>query len=298
MEIRHLTTFLQVASMHSFTRAGDVLGYTQANVSFQIRQLENEVGVLLFDRIGKKAHLTQQGQMLIPYAQQIVSTSTEIENLFREKEALGGNLRIGFAESLFECLFRQTILSFHQKFPRVTVDITVDATSELIKRIRTGQLDIVCLIDSDLAESDFNYWKSVSCSIKIVSNPGHPLMCKQHLEEEDLNDQEFVLMEDTAPYIMEFNRWLLKEGIRIKPFLKVQSPQAALKIVTTGNYLTVLPDYSVKSQLGDGSVKQLNIPSFNQIQTVQFLIHKNKVLTPQIEGFLSEAYSAFIEYTS
>ena len=131
MEIRHMQTFLQVAATRSFTKAAETLGYSQANVSFQVRQLEDELGVPLFDRIGKKAHLTQHGQMLIPHAQQIVSTATKVENLFREKETLGGTLRIGFVESLFECLFQQTILRFHQQFPRVTVEVTVDATSEL-----------------------------------------------------------------------------------------------------------------------------------------------------------------------
>ena len=86
MEIRHLISFLQVAMLKSFTKAGDSLGYSQANVSLQIRQLESELGVPLFDRIGKTAHLTQYGEMLVPYAQNIVSTTTTIDNMFREKE--------------------------------------------------------------------------------------------------------------------------------------------------------------------------------------------------------------------
>lgn len=296
MEIRHMQTFLQVAATQSFTKAAETLGYSQANVSFQIRQLENELGIPLFDRIGKKAHLTQHGQMLIPHAQQIVSTATKVENLFREKITLGGTLRIGFVESLFECLFQQTILRFHRQFPRVTVEVTVDATSALLKMLHTGQLDIVCLIGNNLVNPDIHYWKTVQCSIVIVANADHPLFHSQQLSIYDLNGQEFILMEDTAPYILDFKRWLFKKNIHINPFLKVQSPDAALKLISQGNYLSILPDYSVRQAVLDGKVVLLNFPDFSQTQTVQFLVHKNKVLTPQIEGFLENARDTFLEY--
>ncbi len=294
MDIRHMNAFLQVVATESFTRAGESLGYSQANISFQIRQLEEELGVPLFDRIGKKAHLTQYGQMLIPYAQKIVSTAATIENLFREKETLEGTLRIGFVESLFECLFRQTVLSFHRQFPRVTLETTVDATSELLKRLRSGQLDIVCLIDSNLVDPDIHYWRTVQCGILLVAGADHPLSRRRGLDLWDLNGQEFVLMEDSAPYIVDFKRMLLREGIRISPFLKVQSPAAALQLIGQGEYLAILPDYSAKEAVRAGRVVQLDIPSFSQSQTVQFLVHKNKVLTPQIEGFLNEAYTTFL----
>lgn len=296
MEIRHMHTFLQVAATQSFTKAAETLGYSQANVSFQVRQLEDELGAPLFDRIGKRAHLTQYGEMLIPLAQQIVSTARKAETLFRDKETLEGTLRIGFVESLFECLFRQTVLRFHRQFPRVTLEATVDATSELLKRLHAGQLDIVCLIDSNLVDPAIHYWKTVQCSILIVASPDHPLARRERLDLRDLNGQEFVLMEDTAPYILDFNGLLLRENIRINPFLKVQSPAAALQLIVQGNYLSLLPDYSAKEAIRTGRVARLDIPSFSQSQTVQFLVHKNKVLTPQIEGFLSDAHTTFLEY--
>ena len=175
MEIRHLTSFLQLAMLGSFTKAGDSLGYSQANISLQIRQLENELGVPLFDRIGKKAYLTQYGEMLVPYAQEIVSTTTIIENLFHEKENLKGTVRVGFTESLFECLFRDTVLAFHRNFPLVTVEVSVDATTTLIKMLHNGQLDIVCLIGDYLADPDLLCWDSIECNLLIVANNDHPL---------------------------------------------------------------------------------------------------------------------------
>ena len=298
MEIRHLNTFLQVAAMQNFTKAAEFLGYSQANVSLQIRQLESDVGVPLFDRIGKKASLTQYGEMLLPYARQIVSTATQIETLFQCKKELSGTIRIGFVESLFECLFAETISEYHQQFPGVTVELVVDATSELLKKLHTSQLDVVCLIDNYVIDPDICYWGTKECSIALVANPMHPLSGRDDLSLHDFDGQEFILMENSAPYIVDFNRMLLEEKVQISAFLKVQSPEAALKLISQANYISVLPDYSVKKAVQQGEVTQLNVSGFSQTQTVQFLVHKNKVITPQIEGFLQGVYGRFLDYVT
>ncbi len=297
MEIRHLVTFLKVAALHSFTKAGEDLGYSQANVSLQIRQLETDVGAPLFDRIGKKAQLTQYGQMLIPYAQRLVSTVTKIESLFRDKETLSGTLRIGFVESLFECLFQETVLRFHRQYPHVTVEIVVDAASELLRMLRAGQVDAVCRIDNDLIDPDVDCWATVPCHAVIVANAEHPLAKREQLSIQELEGQEFVMMEDTASYIEEFNRWLMSEHIKIKPFLKVQSPEGAIKVISRADYLSILPDYAVRDAVREGKLRQLNFNAFSQRQIVQFLVNRNRALTPQIEGFLREAYDTFLQYT-
>ena len=293
MEIRHLVSFLQLAMLHSFTKAGDALGYSQANISLQIRQLESELGVPLFDRIGKTAHLTQYGEMLVPYAQEIVSTTTTIENMFREKENLAGNLRVGFVESLFECLFKETLRLFHREFPKVTVDVIVDSTTALLKLLHSGQLDIACMIGNDLLDPDVLYWDIIECDVMIVASPEHPLTSRLKLDPGDLDGQEFVLMEDSAPYVIEFNHWLQKEEIDIVPCVKVQIPHGAKQLLSNENYLSILPEFSVKEEIMTGQISQLNVEGFSQTQHVQFLTHKNKVLTPQIEGFLTKSVAVF-----
>lgn len=293
MEIRHLVSFLQLAMLQSFTKAGESLGYSQANISLQIRQLENELGVPLFDRIGKKAYLTQYGEMLVPYAQEIVSTTTTIENMFREKENLRGTLKVGFTESLFECLFRDTLLAFHKEFPLVTVEVSVDSTSSLIKMLHNGQLDIVCLIGDYLGDPDLLCWDSLECDILIVANNEHPLTSRLKPDPGDLDGQDFVLMEDSAPYILDFNRWLSDEEIEISTSIKVQIPFGARQLLYKESYLSILPDFTVKSDIREGRIAHLDIEGFSQTQKVQFLTHKSKVFTPQIEGFLEEAVSIF-----
>lgn len=296
MEIRHLTSFLQLATLGSFTKAGESLGYSQANISLQIRQLELELGVPLFDRVGKKAYLTQYGEMLVPYAQMIVSTTDTIKNLFYEKESLRGTLRVGFTESLFEFLFRDTMLSFHRVFPMVTVEVNVNSTTSLIKMLHSGQLDTVCLIGDYLADPDLLCWNSTPCEIVIVASNDHPLASRLKPDPGDLDGQEFVLMEDSAPYVIDFDRWLRTEEIEISKSIKVQIPFGARQLLYHDTYLSLLPDFTVKSDIEDGRLTRLDIEGFSQSQSVQFLTHRSRAFTPQIDGFLKEATAVFNKF--
>lgn len=289
MEIRNLRTFLQVASMQNFTKAGDALGYSQSNISAQIQQLEKEVGASLFDRIGHRVTLTQYGQALIPYAQQIVSTAMRIENFLRSEAAMEGTIRIGMVESLFEMFFEPAIVSYRRRFPKVKIELTVDATSDLQERLRKSELDLACLIDDVLLpQTEWICWHAQQVQVIVVASPNNPLARKDSVHLHELETEEFILMEESAPYSVHFHRIMASHGIAICSFLKMQNASMARRLVETGNYLAVLPDYTVKTAALEGRVKILNIPEFSQTQAVQVILHKNKTVTPLIQGFLDE----------
>ncbi|MBR2028500.1 MAG: LysR family transcriptional regulator [Oscillospiraceae bacterium] len=296
MEIRNLNTFLQVSLIQNFTKAADVLGYTQSNVSAQIRQLETEIGAPLFNRVGKNVTLTQYGQMLVPYAQQIITASAQIETLLLNKDKIGGTVRIGFCESLFECLLEDTFHRYHQQFPHVIIDVTVDATAKLLKKVSTNEIDAACLIADFTGNSDLCYWNKEPCKMMVVASPEHPLTKLEDITLQSLDKQEFILMEDTAPYILNFIGLLFNNNVEISSYLRVQSPEAAIKIMQGGNYLSVLPDYAVKKAISEGRLVHIKLEDFNQTQTVQFITHKNKAITPQISNFLNFAYETFLTY--
>ena len=100
MELREIRTFLQIAQKQSFSKAADVLGYTQAAVSIQIKQLESELGTRLFDRIGKHISLTHQGKAFYQYALRITSEIEEAKDVLSGSQDLNGTLRIGTIESI------------------------------------------------------------------------------------------------------------------------------------------------------------------------------------------------------
>ncbi|MGM9534059.1 MAG: LysR family transcriptional regulator [Intestinibacter sp.] len=288
MEIRNLVAFLQVAATQNFTQSAQILGYSQSNISMQIQNLESEIGVPLFDRVGHRISLTQYGEELLPYAQHIVSTAIKIQNFKRTEESLGGTLKVGIVESLFETTFKETIEKYHMRFPKVNIDLTVDGTSELQEALKKGKIDVACLIDEPLIKSEWNCLYSHPAKILIVSNSNEPLAMKEEVSIYDISDKDFILMEDTAPYILRFQHCAASYDIEVNPFLKLQSTSMARELVKTGPYLAVLPIYTVSEYIDKGELSIVNIPEFNVVQQVQVVIYKNKVLTPQISGFVEE----------
>jgi len=295
MEIRNLSAFLQVATTKNFTQSALILGYSQSNISMQIQQLETELGVPLFDRIGRHITLTHYGQELLPYAHQIVSTALKMQNLKRTDESLCGTLKVGMTYSIFEILFKNTIEKYHSRFPNVNVELRLDDATLLLEALKNGQLDIACLIYNQAEKSNWNCLYSQPCQISLISNKYKGLGLKENISVSDIAKEEFILMEDRASYNILFHNWLSYNNIEPKVFLKLQSTEMARKLVETGNYLSVLPFYTVSQHINNGNIKILELPDFNLTQYVQVITYKSKVLTPQISGF-SEEIKPFLDF--
>lgn len=295
MEIRNLYTFLQVASMENFTQASRILGYSQSNVSAQIQQLEEDVGVKLFDRIGRGVVLTQYGQQLIPYAQQIVSLSTQMNHMLWSEENMMGVLRVGMVESLFDIAFEKMILRYTTRFPKVKVDLTIEATPKLLEMLKKGQLDMVCLIGDSLSRVDWNCYYARQVDIAVVAGQKNRLAQQQEIPISELGREKFVLMEDLAPYTAHFYHALSMHDVEVQLFLTLQSARMARHLVEDSSYLSFLPLYAVKDAVADRRIVPLKIQEYALTQYVQLVLHSGKVVTPQVQGFLDEAKSVLEE---
>ena len=288
MEIRNLNTFLQVATLKNFTKAGQVLKYSQSNISAQIKQLEDEVGVPLFDRIGKNIALTSYGESLLPYAQRIVSTAVKIENSFKDDNVLGGKLRVGMTDSLFELLLEDALIRYHQRFPKVKLELTLSGAAELEEDLRHGILDLVCIIHNPLPPTEWTVWDSMEVPIVLVTNPNNPLVQKEHITPEDIAQQELILMEESGPYSQFFEEVLSSLHLVCQPFLRLKSADTARRLVERENFVSQLPLYTVQESVRNGKLCILDVPEFQHSQLIQLVFHRNKVVTPQMEGFLEE----------
>lgn len=288
MEIRNLNAFLKVAASKNFTQAARDLGYAQSNISAQIAQLEQELGVPLFNRIGRQVSLTQFGEELLPYAQELCSTAIEIENLHKSEAFLGGTVRFGMTDSISELFPEDSFLSYHHRFPRVHLEIVLDTTARLLERLRNGELDAICVITDPLPAAEWKIRKEIQVPIVAVANPALPISKKKSVSLGELAGQKLVLMERDAPYSIRFEQELRQLHLEYNPVFRLQSAQTALHVVVKGGFVTVLPLYSVKEAAELGQVTVLNISQWNCLQSVQSVLHQSKVLTPQISGFLEE----------
>jgi len=287
MEIRNLITFLKVTELKSFSKAADALDYSQSAVTVQIQQLERELGVQLFDRIGKNVTITQYGRDFVSYARDVVSAVSRASAFATAAEDLTGLVRVGTLDSLMTASFADITPAFHRRFPHVMANIHGDSVNGLKEMLVKNELDLIYTLDDQLFDAQFVKVYEAEEDIVIVTNIDNPLVRRGSVKLSDLVGHPFILMNRNNAYRDQFDRELARNGLTITPFLELESDVLALRLIRENpEYLSVLPRYTVQKSIHEESLAIIPVRDCEMHQWRQLLYHKNKVLTPQIQGML------------
>ena len=224
MEVRTAVTFLRVAELQSFSRAAQQLGYSQAAVTVQIKQLEQELGTQLFERIGRRTKLTEHGAQFVPRAMELVKAARKAENFLQEPGQTAGSLRIGTAESLFMSTLVPLLPEFHRLCPLVEASIHTGRIAELFDMVRQNDVDLLFFLDK---KTDFPEW------IKVLQRPepivfaapaDHPLAGRRRIPLKRVLAEPFLLTERGSATGTTWNRSWPPAGWRFIPFWKPATP--------------------------------------------------------------------------
>jgi DNA-binding transcriptional LysR family regulator len=148
MELVQLKYFVTIAESLSFTRAADLVHVSQPALSYQMKRLEEELGIRLFDRHGRSISLTSDGLVFLPLAQGVLSRASEAVRVVRDYSGVEiGEVIMGVAPSVSTYLMPELLASFHQVFPRVRVDMVEDGDQQLQRRVSAGSMDFAVVAD-------------------------------------------------------------------------------------------------------------------------------------------------------
>ena len=270
----------------SFSKAAESLGYSQSAVTVQVQQLENELGVRLFDRIGKTVSITHYGQEFIPYARDVVSAAARAVSFTVEERDLTGTLRIGTIESIMTASFGEILPLYHEHCPHVNTQLVEGDTKTLSDMLMHNEVDLIYTLD-DMGY-DAQRIKLFECpqEIVIVASPKHPFAAAKQLKLADLVNEPFVLMPQFNSYRHQFDMELAHQKLSIRPFLELESTSMVMQLLEHNPYLSVLPRYTAKMSIHKGNLAIIPVADCQMSQWRQVLYHRNKVITPQIQGML------------
>jgi DNA-binding transcriptional LysR family regulator len=144
LDVDQLKTFVAIADAGSFTRAGDLVHKTQSAVSMQMKRLEERVGRPLFNRDGRIARLSDDGERLLDYARRIVRLNTECLSAFQDA-ALTGRVRLGLPDDYADRYLPEILASFTRMHPRAEVTVICEPTCMLLERVHAGDLDLAII---------------------------------------------------------------------------------------------------------------------------------------------------------
>lgn len=287
MELRNLYSFLRVTELGSFTKAAAELNYAQSTVTMQIKQLEDELGVPLFERIGKKNMLTAYGQQLVEYANQMLYLENQIFSIGKEGSEKGNaSLRIGVVESIMCSLISDSIWKFNSKFPDVKIQIRLAVTETLFDLLRHNEVDIILTIGDTLGAPDLVHAGNHKEEAVFISSESHHLALQSNVSLQDVFSQPFILTGDNTFIQHELYKRANEIGATVRGVIQTESSRLILEFVRQNLGLSLLPKYMICSgDLGNG-IKSLEVKDFYLPFYVNIYYHRNKWLTPQAKGFI------------
>lgn len=287
MEFREISTFLQVAQHQSFSKAARQLGYSQAAVTIQIKQLEQELGVHLFDRIGKQISLTHQGQIFYQYAISIRNDLERAKNAVSDPSTLSGKLCLGTIESICASIFPDLLAEYHRLHPEVTISIVTDSPGVLLDRMNENTIDIVYLLDRRIYDNRWCKTLEEPEENIFVASPDHELaLVKRELELDEVLRFPFFLTEKDASYRHMLEQYLASINRSVKPFLEIGNTEFIIHMLLKNTGISFLPKFTVQRELQQKQLTTLNVRGFQMQTWRQIFYHKNKWVTREMQEFL------------
>ena len=283
MQLRNLITFIHVAELGSFTKAADQLGYTQSTVSFQIKQLEEELDCLLFERINHTITLTECGQDLVYYAHQIRALTDEFKEKHSKEDQLAGHIRIVTPDSVCEDMVNSHYIDFHSKYPLISIQFATGDTAMLLDMLDHNEADIIITLDRHCYNKDYVIAKEEQLSMHFVTNVGSKFAGKQELSIRDISGEPFVLTEHGQGYRRVLDRELAKKHMEITPVLEIGRTDMITSILTQSNMISFLPDFATKHLVDAGVLRYLDICDVDVEIWKQLIYHKNKWLSKSLK---------------
>jgi len=288
MELRNLITFIHVAELGSFTKAAEQLGYSQSTISFQIKQLEDELGCLLFERINHTITLTQRGQELIGYAHQIHSLTEEFKESLAEEKKINGHIHVVLPDSVCEDMIYHNYINFHTQYPDISVQFTTADTAVMFDMLDHNEADVIITLDSHSFHPDYMIAKEELLSMHFVANANSPFAGIKNLSVCDIAKEPFVLTEYGQGYRKVFDKELAKRSLKITPVLEIGRTDIITALLSQSDMLSFLPDFVTNDMVKSGQLCYLDVCDMDIEIWKQLIYHKNK--------WMSKSLKTFIEY--
>ncbi|GIN39325.1 LysR family transcriptional regulator [Heyndrickxia oleronia] len=289
MELRQLNTFRTVASTLNFSRAAEVLNYVPSNVTMQIKALEEELGVRLFDRLGKQLVLTTAGKRFLTHIQSVLDKLDEARSVIHDNENLSGTLTISANEVLCAYRLPAVFQRFRSRYPGVRLIFRSVPNQHLKQTLFEGTADVVFMLDEPILSTGLTVEPLLEETFRFFVAPDHRLAKLSVLQQEDFQGEVFLVNEKGCTYRTMFDRSFEQKGIDNITYLEFQNAEAIKQCAIAGIGTAFLPEITAEAEVERGELVTLpwHIPDLHVYTHMAW--HKDKWLSPIILSFIEAA---------
>ena len=289
MEVRSLEVFLSVAKHLNFTRAGEEVNLSQPSVSVRIQQLESELGVKLFEQLGKQVRLTEAGSLLIPHARRVMTAVEDAKQTIYELQGLErGCLRIGASTTPGMYLIPKTIAHFKAQYPKIDIQLGIKDTRQIEAAVARNEFDFG-FVGGHLAGEEVDVQPWLTDQLVLVVAPTHPLARKKSVKPEYLRKERFIFREPGSATRATIVSHLQESKLVVETIMEMENPESVKKAVQSGLGVAFISTFAVESELKAKSLVAVDVRGLDIRRELKIVYRKDKHLGRAAQTFIKMA---------
>lgn len=295
MDLHYLEIFNTVAQYESYKKASDILHISQPALSIQIKRLEGQIGLKLFDKIGNKIYLSENGIMLQEYTKRIFCIIDDLENTISDTQNfIGGTLNIGGSNTPGSYILPEVIGEFKKLYPGIKFNLHIGNTSEISHLINNGTLDIA-INGGNCFYSDYIYVEQLfSDKLVIVASPQNPYCDCKIISKKDLEKMDFVVHKTDSQLYTYYKNFINELDIPENINMYLGNIDAIKRAVSANLGVSLIPYVAVKFELHFGLLKILNFSEYQLEYPYSLIYNKNKALSATSKKFIEFVHNCQI----
>lgn len=286
VDIRHFKTFKCIVEEGSFSNAALKIGYTQSTVTSQIQQLEQELSIKLFEKIGRNMVLTPLGKELITYTDELLETVKKIESIGKNDDMPKGELKIAIADSLMSYKLQDVLSLFRQKAPDVSLSIVSLNCYVINDMLVKGEVDIGLLYDVGTHKESLTSVQLTDFPVVLVCSPLFEPEKVDFSTPDQIINTSLIINEPNCIYRRIFENYLRSNNITLNNTIELWSIEAIKNCVSSNLGISFLPRFVVEDELKKNKLKEIHANCSDSKITAIYSYHKNKWISPAMSLFM------------
>ena len=287
MNLHYLRVFLTVAEHEHITRAAEELIISQPAVTKTIQHLEQEIGLELIERHGRRIALTHAGRVLRDYGRRVFALEREMEDaLAALRDVDAGEVTLAANTTIGVYLLPPIVARFHTRYPQVSLLISILNSSEILEQTLNWNLDFGLVeIDPSAIPPGLQMEVLDHDRLVLVVAPTHHWRGIQALQPEELQDDELVLREQGSGIREVIEHALLQHDVQVQPLLTVPDNEAIKQMVMNGVGAAIVPARTVQRELATGDLLYIPIDGLDLRPELSLVRRTDKQLSRAAQAF-------------
>ncbi|MFA0440702.1 XRE family transcriptional regulator [Vibrio sp. 10N.286.49.C2] len=285
ISLKQLKVFVAVTQHQTLTAASDTLFLSKAAVSMSLSELEKQIGHALFDRVNNRLVINQEGQKLLPLADELLSRSKDIESLFSEEQSFRGQLRIGASDTIGNQVAPYLLSEYRQTFQHKAQQLFISNSALICQKLVDYELDIG-LIEGKTLHPELESTPFSEDEMCIVASVSHPLAHVGVIDLSLLENSEWILREPGSGTREFFLRTVAPRIEVWHEAFQLNTTEAILNCVSSGLGLACISKLAAQTAIQDGRICELPV-SLDMKRRFWLLFHKEKYQSPLLRSFIT-----------